>query len=287
MDIKLIAFDLDGTLLDKSVKLPPINIRALRQCEELGIRLMLCSGRAFEVQAEIAGDAGISPILASANGARIDAGPDGPILRECTMERNLAERIYAILMEKGVYFMVYARGRSYVANPREQERLGKHRHAPGVALHGGRPYETVCDEKRLVEEGLSGAYKFVCFGEDYDPRFDELAPELDKMGLSISSSWRDNMEIMSPGVDKGDAVGFVAGMYGISMENVMAFGDNSNDLPMLERVGWPVAMANAEPCALGAARLVAPDHDAGGVGIALNEFVLSNDGLRRYADGQV
>lgn len=285
MDIKLIAFDLDGTLLDKSVRIPPANIRALKSCAEAGIKLMICSGRAFEVQAGIAKEAGLAPILASANGARIDEGPDGPTIRECTMDRNLAERIYAILMEKDIYFMVYARGRAYVANTREQQRLDRHYHAPGFATHGGHPYETVCDEKRLLEEGLSGAYKFVCFGDDYDARFDELRQQLSGMKLSISSSWRDNMEIMSPGVDKGDAVAFVAGMYGIPMEKVMAFGDNSNDLPMLERVGWPVAMSNAEPCAMMAARLVAPDHDAGGVGIALNEFVLAKDGLRKYTDG--
>lgn len=274
MDIKLAAFDLDGTLLDSAVKLPPVNERALKKCEEKGVKLMFCSGRAFEVQAVFATQAGISPIMASANGARMDASPEGGIIRECVIERNLAEKIYAILMQNDLYFMIYARGRSYAANPEEQARLGKHRHRPGIVMHGKNPYETVYDEKRLLAEGLSGAYKFVCFGEDYDARFDCVREALSGLGLSISSSWRDNIEIMSPGVDKGSAVRYAAEMCGVSMENVMAFGDNSNDLPMLEAVGWPVAMANAEKCALNAARIVAPDHDAGGVAAVLNEYVL-------------
>ena len=80
MDIRLMAFDLDGTLLDEDKHVPERNARALRRAEEKGIKLMLCSGRAFEVQAGFAHEAGINPIYASANGARIDLGTNGPIL---------------------------------------------------------------------------------------------------------------------------------------------------------------------------------------------------------------
>lgn len=278
LDIKLIAFDLDGTLLDRQARIPPINVRALKKCSERGILLMLCSGRAFEVQASFAREAGIAPIFASANGARIDLDGSGEAtVCENTLEISQAQRIYDTLMERGIYFMVYCRGRAYVANEEEQRRLGKHRHAPGITMYGAHPYEIVCDKERLRAEALGGAYKFVCFGEDYDARFEDVRAQLSDMRLSISSSWRDNIEIMRPGVDKGFAVSFVAQMHGIPMENVMAFGDNSNDMSMLEKVGWPVAMENGEAEVLRLARLTAPDHNAGGVGIALNEYVLGGN----------
>ena len=277
MSIKLAAFDLDGTLLGKNGHIHPVNVRALRACQEQGVRLMICSGRAFEVQAGFAMEAGMDFILASANGARIDEGIDGPTLLELPIERDMAGKIFEILYHSGMYCMIFSRAHAYAINTHERDRLGHHVHPAGKAvLHGRYPYEVVEDLDRVREEAVQAPYKFVCLGQDYDPRFDEIRGALREAGfdMSISSSWRNNMEIMRPGVDKGSAVRFVAERLGIAMDEVMAFGDNSNDLPMLETVGWPVAMGNSEPCALRAARVVAQDHDVGGVGLALNEYVL-------------
>ena len=275
MNIKLVATDLDGTFFAPGGIIPERNRRAFQACAEKGIITMFCSGRAFEVQAKYAMNAGLDPVLSSANGARIDAGINGPTLLECTLERNIAERIYAILMEKGIYFMIYARGKSYIANPEEMLRLGRHRHEIGVTEHAGKPYEVVLSEERIFSEALNGAYKFVCFGDDYDKRFIGVQEALAGMNLSISSSWRDNIEIMSPGVDKGSAIRFVAEKHGISMDEVMVFGDNSNDLPMLRAAGWPVAMGNSEKCALELGRIIAPDCGESGVGQILEKYVLN------------
>lgn len=273
MDIRLMAFDLDGTLLDEKKKVPERNARALRECEKRGIKLMICSGRAFEVQTEFARDIGITPIFASANGARIDASPAGPTIAESPIEPGISRRIFEILVEQDMYFMVYTRGRSYMFNVDEQKRIKKHHHLPGVVRYGDHPFEIVGDEARGRAECWQAAYKYVCFGDDYDPRFDNLRFALDGLGLSISSSWRDNMEIMSPGIDKGYAVRRVCAEYGIPLECAMAFGDNANDLPMLETVGWPVVMENGEECARRLARIIAPPNDLAGVGTVIEENV--------------
>lgn len=274
MDIRLMAFDLDGTLLDERKKVPERNARALRECERRGIKLMICSGRAFEVQAGFARDIGIAPILASANGARIDASPTGPTIAESPIEPGISRRIFKTLMEKGMYFMVYARGRSYMFNVDEQKRIKKHHHPAGVTRYGGLPFEIVGDEARGRAECWQAAYKYVCFGDDYDPRFGEIQTALSGLGISISSSWRDNMEIMSPGIHKGYAVRRVCAEYGVPLECAMAFGDNANDLPMLETVGWPVVMKNGEECARRLARIIAPPNDQAGVGAVIEDNIL-------------
>ena len=84
--VKLLALDLDGTLLGSDKHVPEKNRRALRKAAEKGIRLMLCSGRAFEVQLEYADEIGVDFLFSSANGARIDASRDGGILRETPLE---------------------------------------------------------------------------------------------------------------------------------------------------------------------------------------------------------
>lgn len=274
MDIRLMAFDLDGTLLDEDKHVPERNARALRRAEEKGIKLMLCSGRAFEVQAGFAQEAGINPIYASANGARIDLGTNGPILEENPIQPELAKRIFDELMSRGIYFMAYARGRSYMFNIDEQKRLNKHHHAPGITYYGGVPFEIIGDSETARHDCWQAAYKFVCFGEDYDPRFDEMKEVLADLNLSISSSWRDNMEIMRPGIDKGYAIRRVCAEFGIPLECTMGFGDNTNDLPMFENVGWPVAMGNGEECAIKAAKIIAPPNHESGVGAVIEEYVL-------------
>lgn len=268
------AFDLDGTLLDNEKKIPERNARALKMAAEKGIKLMLCSGRAFEVQAGFAQSIGIDPICASANGARIDLSLHGPLLCENPIDAAVAKRIFDELMRRNIYFMAYARGKSYMFNIDEQKRLKKHHHAPGKTFYGDLPFEIVGDSEQARQDACKAAYKFVCFGEDYDPRFDEMKRVLADLNLSISSSWRDNMEIMKPGIDKGWAIRRVCEEYGIPIECTMAFGDNTNDLPMLEAVEWPVVMGNGEKVAIEKARIVAPPNHESGVGAVIEEMVL-------------
>ena len=259
------AFDLDGTLLDDDKKIPERNARALKAAAEKGIKLMLCSGRAFEVQAGFAQSIGIDPICASANGARIDLSLHGPLLCENPIEPHIAKRIFDELMARGIYFMAYARGRSYMFNIDEQQRLNKHHHAPGKTFYGDLPFEIIGDSEAARHDAWQAAYKFVCFGEDYDPRFEEMKRVLADLNLSISSSWRDNMEIMKPGIDKGWAIRRVCEEYGIPIECTMAFGDNTNDLPMLAEVGWPCAVDNAVAEVRACARILAPCCEDDGV----------------------
>lgn len=85
------------------------------------------------------------------------------------------------------------------------------------------------------------------------------------------------MEFMPPGVDKGFAVRRICREMGISADQVMAFGDQTNDIPMLQAAGWPVAMENGEDSVKAVARLIAPDHDLGGVGLTLQRYILEEE----------
>ena len=111
-------------------------------------------------------------------------------------------------------------------------------HIPGVTGDPGYPYETVCDRERLWGEGLERVYKFVAMGAPYDPGFDRLCAELRDMNLSVSSASRRNVEFMPPGVDKGSAVRALCAAANVSPQQVMAFGDQTNDIPMLLASGW-------------------------------------------------
>lgn len=275
-NIKMLALDIDGTLLDANKQLPEINRRALCECERQGIQIALISGRSFEIIRRFAFEWGISPLIAAANGARIEQSAFGPTLGEFCFATADAQRVCRALENSGMYFNVYCRGKCFMGNAHVKESLGPRyaHHIVGMSGDADYPYETVCDRERLWSEGLQGVYKFVVMGAVYDTGFDRLRAELADMQLSVSSASKRNCEFMPTGVDKGSAVRLLCEKLGISAENVMAFGDQTNDLPMLSAAGWPIAMENGENLVKAAARIIAPDHNQGGVGQVLQKYVL-------------
>ena len=278
-NVRLIALDIDGTLMDADKRFPEINCRALQACEARGVKLALISGRSFELMRGFAQELGIHPILAACNGARIEAGEDGPKIAERTFARADAERVCRTLEDSGMYFNAYRRGKCYMGNPEVRPSLGKRyaHHIPGTIDDPRYPYETVCDRDRLWGEGLDGVYKFVALGEAYDPGFDRLQEALADMNLSVSSASRRNKEFMPSGVDKGYAVRAICRELGIPQAQVMAFGDMTNDIPMLRAAGIPVVMENGEDSVKPLARLIAPDHNLGGVGLVLERYLLQKE----------
>ncbi len=275
MHIKLIAVDLDGTLLAGDGTIPAVNVGALLECQRRGICVVFSSGRSFESISHIARRAGLDPIVSSSNGARIDLSTSGETCGEWPMDETTSRRVYETLMRAGVYFMAFTRGHSYMANCPAREKHRTHIHSPGLYDFGGYPYEMVGDPARVQAEGTVAPYKYVVFARDDDPVFDELRAALSDLNLSISSSGRDNLEIMRPGVDKRSSLKCIAERFHILRSDVMAFGDHTNDIPMLAYAGHPVAMARCDAGVRRIARYFAPDCDAGGVGKLIEELVLS------------
>lgn len=276
MNIRLIALDIDGTLMNSKKEFPEINRRALQACEKKGLRIALISGRSFELMRQFARDLGVNPILCACNGSRIEESANGPTLAEFTFDRAEAERICRTMEESGMYFNSYRRGKCYQGNPHVRASLGPRyaHHIPGFSGESGYEYETVNDYHRLWGEGLDDVYKFIVLGAPYDPGFDRICEKLSDMNLSVSKSSKRNIEFMPRGIDKGMALRFLCRHLGLERENIMAFGDQTNDIPMLKQAGLPVAMENGEEIVKACARIIAPDHDLGGVGLVLQKTLL-------------
>ncbi len=116
MDIRLVAMDLDGTLLGSDKQISPENARVLRACEARGIKMVLASGRNFESVRTLALGVGLSSPIITANGARVDMSPNGPMLVDYPFDKSLARRVYDILADSAVYFVLYTRERVFKCN---------------------------------------------------------------------------------------------------------------------------------------------------------------------------
>ena len=278
-EIQLIALDLDGTLLNAEKQIPENNIHALQACAAKGIRIALISGRAFEGVCGFSQQMGVPAIIAACNGAQIAESVDAVPFSETVFAEADSRRVLKTIEESGMYFNVYTRGHCYMGNGHVRASLGSRyaHHIPGIECVFGVPYERVYDDERLHRESFIGTQKFVVMGIPYDPGFERIEEALRDMKLSVSSASKRNREFMPTGVDKGFALRAICAHYGIPREKVMAFGDQTNDIPMLEAAGVPVAMENGEESVKAAAKRIAPDHNLGGVGLMLEKYVLGDD----------
>ncbi|MBO4884772.1 MAG: HAD family phosphatase [Clostridia bacterium] len=272
MDIRLVVTDLDGTLLDANREISPRTARALLACRARGVIVAFASGRSFEAVRPFALGIGLREcVIISSNGARIDASAEGPVVFGNCLPEALAREAAHRLVEAGLYVECYSDEHIYMAN---RTPMRFRHHAPGFNADG--TVEFVEDVARLLSEGPKKARKLIVFSDEQS-RIDVARSCLRGLPLSLSQSGSDNLEIMREGAGKGRAVRWLARTRGIARENIMAFGDQTNDLDMLREAGWPVAMENAVDEVRRCARLIAPRHDDDGVARVLETLARGDE----------
>ncbi|MBR1821778.1 MAG: HAD family phosphatase [Clostridia bacterium] len=266
-DIRLIATDVDGTILPHGGKISEATRRAVRRCRAAGIPFVIASGRWIGALEDIVCAVGAEdqPLIVANGGAVV--APDGAILHEWTMDERDAWDAYGVLRKYDVMIVSYVRDAAYRLNTAAMPQL------PGGYM-GKRDYRAVDDDVNAFEaEGLRGVYKLEAITEDRNVIARLRTELLEKTRAVITGAFWRNTEIQSPGMGKGTALRWLADSLGIPAGNCMAFGDNTNDVDMLEAVGWPVAMANGAERAKAAARIVAPADVGDGVAQTIFKYV--------------
>ena len=269
MNIRLIATDIDGTLLPRGGAISELTRRAVRACRARGIPFVIVSGRWIGALGSViqAADTADQPVII-VNGSAV-LGPGGEVLYERFMAPEDVAAVYDVLRRFDVQINSYVPGALYCVNTRALT------HPSSMIkgyLGGGRL--VIDDEAAFRREALSRVYKLEGLTED-TALMDALRAALaEQTGARVThSSWR-NVELMSHGMGKAPALGWLAEHLGISLGDCMAFGDNANDMDMLRAVGWPVAVGNATDEVKAVARLVADTDANDGVAKVILEQVL-------------
>ena len=269
-EIKLIALDIDGTLLDDSKDLPPANREALSEASRRGVRIAIASGRMTSTIVPIEEMLGIDCIIMAYNGARI-VGPKSegrPLIAYRPLPADVAE-----------IFIRFSRDHRYPLNFYHDEKLyaaERFAHQPLTELYSSRTsaaYDLVPDLDRFL--GVSPT-KLILLADppDRDRLYEEFRAMLGSRAF-ITKSEPEYLEVMDSGVDKGSGLLSIAQHYGVALEETMAIGDGQNDLEMIIKAGWGVAMANSRPQVKAAARVVTErTNNDGGVAEAVERWVL-------------
>lgn len=265
MAIKLIALDLDGTLLNSAMKLSEANGEALRRALERGVQVVLATSRWFGLAKRTADRLGTGAPLICSNGALVRRPGDGRELLHLPLDREVARAVTALGDEQG-WEMFTTIGEATYMRPRPgiiPERLPgglrlAERQSP--RLEEGDPTAVIVFGKEAVEEIVRR------FAAGYDGRA--------AFSINRPPSLPHYAVVTHPEADKGRALELVCRELGVAPEETMAMGDSESDVGMLKVAGLGVAVENATPEAKAAAREVAPSHDADGVAWAVRRFVL-------------
>lgn len=272
MPIELIAMDLDGTLLQGDhMTVSGRNREALRRAAEQGVRLVLASGRTWVQLESVADQVPAAQYALLSNGAAARELHGGERLFTFDFPWEDFETLLALLHRYDAVFEAYCGGRSFL----ERRLAGQFQNdsLPAAFINRLIARMTIVDD---MQEALAGQIPekvnvFSMPEQNYRPL---LAALRDTDRFEISSAIIGNMEVNAKGVNKSVGLKKLCDTLRIAPENVMAFGDATNDLDMLQWAHWSFAMANAHEPARQAARYETASNEEDGVAQAIERFVL-------------
>lgn len=265
--IKLVAFDLDGTLIEVGDNhVHPVVQNAIRQVVAKGVWVTLATGRSFVFTQQIAADLNLTAPLMCHQGGVIQA-MDGRVLRTVKLA---ADVIWPALdLARGRDLQVYFERDGELILQRDyhydQELID-------IQLL---PVQWVTDLAQVPDANQLGIYL-------PNGGTDSLVADLQVAFGSAAQVMRTHRQfINAAAASKGKALAWLAEQLGVAQSEVMAVGDSDNDVSMVEWAGAGVAMGDARPAVLEVADWVAPSLAEHGAAVALAHFGLWDDGVSR------
>lgn len=243
--VKLIAFDLDGTLLKDNKELAPRTLKALRQAAEAGISLVPTTGRLYDGVPEEIRTLPFIRYVIGANGAEVYDAREKRTIHRAEMDREEIRRFFDASENATAITGCYKNGKAYMSRA-DMEKMEAY--SPGHELFRmmRRIYLPVENLKAFLLESEETVQKLMLFFADLEERRRVLAHMEEALSdLSVSSSVINNIEVNTGEANKGAALRFLGEYLGIKREETAAFGDGSNDITMLMEAGTGFAMKNA------------------------------------------
>lgn len=271
--IKLIALDLDGTLLDDQKRLSYQNKEVIEECIRKGIHIVPCTGRIWNGIPEFIKDIEGIRYAITVNGALVYDRTADVILAECLLSNKLAAEILRFAQNFHIMYDAYIDGRGI-----SEERFINHMEEYGVLPELRQMVRdtriAVPDILRYVIESGRPAEKVNYFFKDQSERKRVRQKLRERSDVVVSSSLSNNLEINAVGATKGAGILRLAAHLGLKPEETMGIGDGDNDITMLEKAGVGVAMGNAEAEVKAAADYVTLTNREDGVAHAIRTLVL-------------
>lgn len=264
MTFRLLALDLDGTLLNSALKVSDRNGRALERALAAGVNVVLATSRWYLLAKRTADRLGISTPLICNNGAIVKRPEDGEELLHLRLDQELARDIAALADDNGWETFTTIEDDTFM------------RMRPGV-IPERLPAGLRISERQSDEIAQRQPTAVLVFGDDavvqIADRFLDGNRERAKFSLNRPQNTPHYVILTHPEAEKARALEMVCGELGVPLSETIAMGDSESDLEMLQRAGLGIAMGNAPDEVQRAALHIAPTNDEDGVAWAIDRFL--------------
>jgi len=276
--IRLIAVDLDGTLLTSQKNLSEENRKAIEMCLSRGIYVVPCTGRTAKgIPQEIKKIPGVHYAI-TVNGGRIEDLQNETVLETHLLDKETAKSIIQLVKHRHVMYDAYINGEG-ICDKSFYGRWEEYKITPQSQKILEQTRCLVSDFDEYLEKWNGGIDKVNLFFSDLEER-EEIRILIKKRGdVLVCSSLENNLEINALEASKGNALLHLAAMLGIKREEIMAFGDGNNDVSMIQNAGIGVAMANGDDELKVIADYITSSNDELGVARAINKYIVQEGGV--------
>jgi Cof subfamily protein (haloacid dehalogenase superfamily) len=271
-EIKLLIVDIDGTIAGESNQVSPRVKQAIKAAQDRGIRVGIATGRMYKSALRFHHEIGADVPIMAYQGAWIQDPATGITHRHQPVPVEIARELIDYFEQPHLLdqlsIHVYRDDCLYVRGINSDTELYIGRSGIGVS--------PVADLRTVLTDRPT---KILAMSEDTE-LIEQLRLDLRQRyqpeQLHVTTSVPIFLETTQAGVNKASAIDYVAQeLLGITAENVLAIGDNYNDVEMIAYAGIGVAMGNAPAAVQSLADWVAPDIEADGVAVAIEKFILN------------
>ena len=272
-EIKLVAMDLDNTLLDSNKQISKHTENVLKEAIRQGVYIVPATGRIFKsIPGFLRNIKGVRYALCC-NGATVYDQEEDQIIYTNHLSKDTTFALFDILEKYHCTHDIYQNGQGYMES-RYLNHLSDYKvsgHLLNLVLETRLPVD---DLREHIKKHPLGIEKISAFFDDMDER-EAAREELIKQNIaSVASALDNNIELNQFGCDKGDGLTQLAKHLGLRMDEVMACGDAGNDTMMIKAAGIGVVMENGREDLKQIADFITKTNDEDGVAYAIEKFVL-------------
>lgn len=260
MTIRLIACDMDDTLLNSNGRISQRNVNAIKKAIASGVVFLLATGRMYISVRPYALNLGLDVPLISYNGALVKGSKSGKVYYEHKMTLKTAQEVLKYCQEENLYLQLYIKDKILIKEENEYSRMYSRISGIPTTAIGNKVFSTEEEPYKILVMTDSDAF---------DVTWENIAEHFQSK-LDVTSSKENFLELMEPGVNKWAAVKSAAATFGIAVKEIMCIGDSNNDISMIANAGIGVAVANAKDNVKKYAKIITASNDDDGVALAID-----------------